>query len=135
MVREMNVGSRPRIRLGFKVRALHFDEIKKQHTLINANHKSPWDVWETEACQQPVQSEAGRRIKDNLNTYRYAIRGKDRRETDNNNQHGFLHRYEQPHLSTEQGTDGADYQLIWEYTIQLVRELFGRRSQGYPWSS
>jgi hypothetical protein len=25
--------------------------------------------------------------------------------------------------------------LIWEYTIQLVRELFGRSSWGYPWST
>ena len=47
-------------------------------------------------------------------------------ETDSNNPRIFSHRYEQPHLSTEQGTNGADYQLIWEYTIQLVQELFGR---------
>jgi hypothetical protein len=60
MARAMNVGSRPKIRLGFEVRALHFDEIKKRCTLIKANHKYPWHVLETEACQQPVRSEAGR---------------------------------------------------------------------------
>ena len=54
------MGLRPKIRLGFEVRALHFDEIKKQHTLIKANHKYPWHVWETEACWRPVRSEAGR---------------------------------------------------------------------------
>jgi hypothetical protein len=51
MARAMNVGSRPKIMLGFEVRALYFDEIKKQHTLINANHKYPWHVLETEACR------------------------------------------------------------------------------------
>ena len=115
--------------LGFEVRALYFDEIKKRRTLIHANHKYPWHVLETEACRRLVRSEAGRRIKNNLDAavYRYEIRGKDN-ITDSNNQRGFLHRYEQPHLSTEQGTDGADFQLIWEYTIQLVRELFGKSS-------
>ena len=68
----MKVGSRPKIMLGFEVRALYFDEIKKRRTLINANHKYPWHVLETEACRRPVRSEAGRRIKDNLNAAAYS---------------------------------------------------------------